>query len=444
MGSSMAYCTECGALLEDGAKFCGQCGKGAVPAQPDNGSGDVEPKAEGQKVDSQSEVVSAVGNLAGKAIQAMENVVDAPDTAGEFVAGTWSAGPIPFGGGAAGEAVQAVQGALQQGGQVVRQVQQVAQAVSEVVPQEAPVAADEQPAQPLQAAQEMPAQAQPKATQLAPMTQTEQFKSHRPTGRYASSGGGSRPAAEKKKSKLPVVLVAVGAAILVAAFALYVVPLFIPHPYDPNSHVALTSDSSSSASGSSTSSTSSSEGSSGSSSSSSNGSASSSASASSSSSSASSSSSTSGGSPTATGSYSTDERPKIGEFKWMTGETDKGNAPAGAARIVDFGKLTGGWKAYMYGGNLERLLNVTIDAGQSGAQVTLDWYYIRDNKQDKAFEDTTASSTFTGTFDGGMLDAMGSGRITLTAFWEQDGHQYATGSFMWPSGETEVIALVRP
>ena len=72
----------------------------------------------------------------------------------------------------------------------------------------------------------------------------------------------------------------------------------------------------------------------------------------------------------------------------MTGETDKGNAPAGAARITDFGKLTGGWKAYMYGGNLERLLNVTIDAGQSGAQVTLDWYYIRDNKQDKVFEDS--------------------------------------------------------
>jgi len=191
-----------------------------------------------------------------------------------------------------------------------------------------------------------------------------------------------------KKSKLPVALVAVGAAILVAAFALYVVPLFIPHPYDPNSHVALTSDSSSSASGSSTSSTSSSEGSSGSSSSSSNGSASSSASASSSSSSASSSSSTSGGSPTATGSYSTDERPTISEFKWMTGETEKGNAPAGAARIVDFGDVMGGWKAYMYGGNLERLLNVSIDAGQSGAQVTLDWYYIRDNKQDKVFEDT--------------------------------------------------------
>ena len=106
----------------------------------------------------------------------------------------------------------------------------------------------------------------------------------------------------------------------------------------------------------------------------------------------------------------------------MTGETEKGNAPAGAARIVDFGDVMGGWKAYMYGDNLERLLNVSIDAGQSGAVVTLDWYYIRDNKQDKVFEDTTASSTFTGAFDGGMLDATGSGRIMLTAFWEKDGH----------------------
>ena len=109
-----------------------------------------------------------------------------------------------------------------------------------------------------------------------------------------------------------------------------------------------------------------------------------------------------------------------------------------------FGKLTGGWKAYMYGGNLERLLNVSIDAGQAGAVVTLDWYYIRDNKQDKVFEDTTPTSSFTGSFDGGMLDATGSGRVTIAAFWEKDGHQYATGSFIWPSGETSTIALVRP
>ena len=239
-----------------------------------------------------------------------------------------------------------------------------------------------------------------------------------------------------KKSKLPVALVAVGAAILVAAFSLYVVPLFIPHPYDPNSHVALTSDSSSIASGSSTSSTSSSEGSSGSSSSSSNGSASSS------SSSESSSSSTSGSTSSATGSYSTDERPKIDEFKWLDGEAMKGNVPVDAKQIVDFDALTGGWKCYIVG-NMEWLANADIEAGQAGAIIAIDWYYLRVTSDDVR-EDTTPTSSFTGSFDGGMLDATGSGRVTIAAFWEKDGHQYATGSFIWPSGETSTIALVRP
>ena len=387
----MAFCTQCGKELQDGLRFCPECGT-AVVAEPR--SADEPPIATAVK-DVADAVESVIPEFpsAGGIVEVL-----APAEVGEATLSTWKSVP---------PAAQAI-------GAAVGQAQKAAKAAKN-----SPVA---------------------------------------------------------KKSKLPVVLVAVGAAILVAAFALYVVPLFIPHPYDPNSHVALTSDSSSSASSSSASAgsagASSGAAASGSAASTSATSASASASSAAASASASSASSgsassasaegASGGSaasepsggttsaspaaapPAASTSYSTSERPKIGEFKWMTGETDKGNAPAGAARITDFGKLTGGWKAYMYGGNLERLLNVSIDAGQSGAQVTFDWYYIRDNKQDKAFEDTTASSTFTGTFDGGMLDATGPGRITLTAFWEQDGHQYATGSFMWPSGETEVIALVRP
>lgn len=390
----MAFCTQCGKELQDGLRFCPECGT-AVVAEPR--SADEPPIATAVK-DVADAVESVIPEFpsAGGVVEVL-----VPAEVGEATLSTWKSVP---------PAAQAI-------GAAVGEAQRVSQT-----------------------AKDSPAQ----AAQPTSGNQTEQFKSHGPTAHYSSSGGEAKPASEKKKSKLPLIMIAAGAVVLVAVFALYVVPLFIPHPYDPNSHVALTSDSSSSASGSSTSSTSSSEGSSGSSSSSSNGSASSSASASSSSSSASSSSSTSGGSPTATGSYSTDERPTISEFKWMTGETDKGNAPAGAARIVDFGTVMGGWKAYMYGDNLERLLNVSIDAGQAGAVVTLDWYYIRDNKQDKVFEDTTPSSSFTGSFDGGMLDATGSGRITLTAFWEQDGHQYASGSFMWPSGETEAIALVRP
>ncbi|MBQ3328374.1 MAG: zinc ribbon domain-containing protein [Eggerthellaceae bacterium] len=383
----MACCTQCGTELSAGLRFCPECGTAVAAGQQPA----VEPASQVDPVGAQPPASSAEGTQAGQRASGpsiaaeVKGVVDAVEAAIPELPST-------------GGVVEALASA--EVGKVTlstwKSVPPAAQAVGAAVGQ---------------------AQKAAKTAKNSPVA---------------------------KKSKLPIVLVAVGAAILVAAFALYVVPLFIPHPYDPNSHVALTSSSSSSASGSSTSSTSSSEGSSGSSSSSSNGSASSSASASSSSSSASSSSSTSGGSPTATGSYSTDERPTINDFKWMTGETDKGNAPAGVARITDFGAVMGGWKAYMYGGNLERLLNVSIDAGQSGAQVTLDWYYIRDNKQDKVFEDTTPSSSFTGSFDGGMLDATGSGRITLTAFWEKDGHQYATGSFIWPSGETDTIALVRP
>lgn len=132
----------------------------------------------------------------------------------------------------------------------------------------------------------------------------------------------------------------------------------------------------------------------------------------------------------------------IGEFKWLDGEAMKGNAPADARRIVGFGALTGGWKCYIVG-SMEWLANADIEAGQSGASIAIDWYYLRDASGD-AREDSTPTSTFTGAFDGGMLDATGSGRVTIAAFWEKDGHQYATGSFMWPSGETATIALVRP
>jgi hypothetical protein len=134
--------------------------------------------------------------------------------------------------------------------------------------------------------------------------------------------------------------------------------------------------------------------------------------------------------------------PKIGEFTWLDGEAMKGNAPSDSKRIADFGVLKGGWKCYIVG-DMEWLANADIDAGQSGASVAIDWYYLRDASGD-AHEDSTPTSTFTGTFDGGILDATGSGRVTIAAFWEKDGHQYATGSFIWPSGETCTVALVRP
>lgn len=89
-------------------------------------------------------------------------------------------------------------------------------------------------------------------------------------------------------------------------------------------------------------------------------------------------------------------------------------------------------------------MNSDIEVGQAGVNLTIDWYYVRRGGSGDGQEDTTPTSAFTGTFDGGMLDATGSGRVTIAAFWQKDGHQYGVGSCIWPSGETSTIALVRP
>lgn len=378
----MAYCEECGTKLAEGAKFCPKCGhKSAVAETKPIGT---HPESEQPKPTAEP-VIQAVQELVGAVVRE----VDAPPVVGESVLCTWKnagVGSLP----SAAQAQQMV-------GSAVAQAQQATQGMG-------------------------------------------QFQAHQPTVRTSSqSRGGAAPAA--KKSKLPVILIGVGAVILVAAFALYVVPRFIFHPVDPNEHTALTSDSSQS---SSTSASASSEGASSASSSDAVSTESSaSASASSSASSASSEAtppSSSAASPT---NYSTYERPVIGDFKWLDGEAMKGNVPAGAQRIVDLGALTGSWKGYVVGSNMEWLANPYIDIGQSGVIFAIDWYYLR-NASGDVIEDTTPSSMFEGTFDGGMLDATGSGRVTIAAFWEKDGHQYGVGSYILPSGETTTIALVRP
>lgn len=118
--------------------------------------------------------------------------------------------------------------------------------------------------------------------------------------------------------------------------------------------------------------------------------------------------------------------------------------PAGAIRLTDLDAVTGGWKAYLYDSEMEWLLHATIEVGQSDAIIALEWYYARVGSTGEGYEDTTPTSFFSGTWDSGMLDAVGSGRVTLSAFWQQDGHQYAAGSLMRPDGNVSTLVLARP
>ena len=342
----MAFCTECGARLTEGAKFCAECG---APVSARSGTA----AEQGNLADRTSENALASTIAAGALVGAA--TVEAPAEAGEFVAGTWE--------------------------------------------HAAPTSANE-------------ATGQPQAYQHG--------------GQFLPSDGGA--ARKRRRSRLPFLL-ALAAALV--AVAVYVVPLFIPHPHDPHEDMALTSETAGEAA-----------------------------------------------EPEATApeepeptvpaapgaaeepeptvpdaqaapptssAFSTDERPELIEFTWLTGSTAKGNVPDGATRLTGFADVEGGWKGYLYSGDMEWLLNARIDSVQDGAAITIDWYYLRiGGVSGEVKKDDTADSLFNGAWVDGQLDATGSGRVLVKAFWQQDDHQYAAGTFTWPDGETGTIILMRP
>ena len=399
----MAYCSECGARLAEGARFCKKCGTRVLqtPTGSVNGAA-----AAGMGATAQTAGANAVEQAAGAGIaaagQAVNTVRDvasaaaglfeAPEAGGEFVIGTWSAPSLEA----------AVAQAVQEAQRVAQQTTRNAQAIQDVQG----------------AARQAP----------EPLMQggAQQSSAH-----YSSSGGGSAPV-PKKKLKLPIILVV---AVVVILFCAYVVPRFIPHPYDPNSHVALTSSMAASTGANGTSGASDT---------------------------AASPTGISGSSPTpadgatpqgppatpddtaAGASFSTNEWPTLADFTWLTGETAQGNVPEGAMRIFELGAVTGGWKAYLFDSYAERLLHATIDVGQSDITVAFDWYYINVNATGEGSTDTSPTSFFAGTWDSGMLEATGPGRVTLAAFWQHDNRQYAAGSLMWPDGTVSTLVLVRP
>lgn len=354
----MGFCTECGTQLPEGAKFCAQCGT-AVPARQEAAA------ATSGRVPEADEA-ARVATLAAEAL-AYASVFEAPDAAGEFVAGAWNDDALPA---AEAAAAQVVQGAAQQ----------------------------------VQALQ--------------------------PNARHPSDGAASKP---KKKSKLPLVIVA---AIVIVLFAVYVVPRFISHPHDPHEDMALTSETAPSPLNESSALDMV------------NGSTESEAASPSTpeeSEAASPSAPMAPNEPAVPQSFSTDERPELIEFTWLTSSVAKGIVPEGATRLTGFEDVEGGWKGYLYSGDSEWLLNTRVDSVQDGSAVTIDWYYLRiGGVSGEVREDDTPDSLFNGSWVDGRLDATGSGHVTIVAFWEKDGHQYATGSFIWPSGETGTIALVRP
>lgn len=144
-------------------------------------------------------------------------------------------------------------------------------------------------------------------------------------------------------------------------------------------------------------------------------------------------------------SYSTTERPTLSDFQWLNSDSMAGMVPEGSTELMDLSSVAGGWKAYMFGSGMERFCNANIEGSGQNATMTFKWGTAYDGATGQSHEDNTPDTVYKGTFSYGMFDSHDmSGNLTMSMFWENKGHQYATGLFQWPSGEYDTVALVRP
>lgn len=142
------------------------------------------------------------------------------------------------------------------------------------------------------------------------------------------------------------------------------------------------------------------------------------------------------------------------DFEWLHDVIDF-NGTTGAGIVVDASNvemitgdnasLNGGWKAYIYDDATQRFLNAEIITNGSDFAITLNWKYFY---CDEVSYEETGSSDYSGTWnsDNGTAKAQSiDGEVELTTFYlsNDHAHEYAIGTYYWPSGETGHIGLMR-
>ena len=143
------------------------------------------------------------------------------------------------------------------------------------------------------------------------------------------------------------------------------------------------------------------------------------------------------------GDVSTTQSAGPSDFNWVNADYAAGKTPADAIIIENPADMKGRWKAYTYGTGTEHLFHMDISAAGTDVSGVIHWSQVRDSSGN-IHDDNTPDSVFSGTMIDGMLDATGPGRIMLIKSWYAGNAEYAVGTFMWPSGETDTLVLMRP
>lgn len=151
--------------------------------------------------------------------------------------------------------------------------------------------------------------------------------------------------------------------------------------------------------------------------------------------------------------YSTDEDAAALEFDWFLDLVLSDGAVfqemfIDAEDVTDPALLEGGWKAYMRGNgenenDTERYLHAELQSMDGNGKLTLRWHAVFFPSEGQSFAEE-GSDTFSGNWKDGQLTAVGPGSVKLDRFFAAKGKQYGYGTFLWPSGEVDYIALMRP
>lgn len=149
--------------------------------------------------------------------------------------------------------------------------------------------------------------------------------------------------------------------------------------------------------------------------------------------------------------FNTMEPPTLTDFEWVNNEIFRGQAPAGVQRL-GFDEVLGSWKAYLVdlssdGTTMkaERFLNVTVSGTPENTQLTFDFHYLYVSSAGEGYDETGQQGVFSGSLtDEGVIDTLGAGRVVITDFWTDGGHQYAIGTMTWPDAVRSTLMMVRP
>ncbi len=150
--------------------------------------------------------------------------------------------------------------------------------------------------------------------------------------------------------------------------------------------------------------------------------------------------------------FSTTDVPKDADFKnWYIGNAQTKGKPKGANSIADFSAITGSWKVLFfqdpknkYGVKAYTYANVTIDGSAEKLTYSIKRHSTRFLTTNETVKETDVDDVFNGKWKSGKLTASGAGSLTISAFWQQNGKQYATGTFDSPDGMPVSIGMVRP